>query len=146
MTMKATRAYTDGRRQEGGVVARDGGGKRGRGRGKGAHRGINIDRPRCKRGRLRHNGQHDIYSHVETSGARWGERFSAFHAQPCADFLKFSSAIDFGAPLARLVRQPSFSNFELACPLCPPCLHGPRAAPAPRPLHTQTRLSTTTLP
>jgi hypothetical protein len=26
-----------------------------------------------KKGGLRHNGQNNIYSHVETSGARWGK-------------------------------------------------------------------------
>ena len=34
--------------------------------------------------------------------AQGGVRFLDFHTPPCADFLRFSSAIDFGAPLARL--------------------------------------------
>ena len=33
--------------------------------------------------------------------AQGGVRFLDFHTPPCADFLRFSSAIDFGAPLAR---------------------------------------------
>jgi hypothetical protein len=63
-------------------------------------------------------------------------RFSDFHAPPCADFHTFLSAIDFGAPLAHLARLPSFSNFKLACPLCPPRLHHASTAPAPRPRPT----------
>ena len=59
--------------------------------------------------------------------------FSDFHAPPCADFCSFLSAIDFGAPLARLARLPSFSNFKLVCPLCSPCLHCARTTPAPCP-------------
>ena len=69
--------------------------------------------------------------------AQGGVRFSDFHAPPCADFRTFLSAIDFGAPLAHSARLPSFSNFKLACPLCPPRLHhastAPRPAPAPPP-------------
>jgi hypothetical protein len=68
--------------------------------------------------------------------AQGGERFSDFHAPPCADFRTFLSAIDFGAPLAHLARLPSFSNFKLACPLCPPRLHHASTAPAPRPRPT----------
>jgi hypothetical protein len=59
--------------------------------------------------------------------AQGGVRFSDFHAPPCADFRTFLSAINFGAPLAHLARlpsfSPSFSNFKLVCPLCPPRLH-----------------------
>jgi hypothetical protein len=55
--------------------------------------------------------------------AQGGVRFSDVHAPPCADFRTFLSAIDFDAPLAHLARRPSFSNFKLACPLCPPRLH-----------------------
>ena len=116
----------------GGVIARDGRCIHGRGRDKRAHRDTSTE-PRCESGGLRHNGKHDIYSHAETSGAR---RFSDFHAPPCADFRTFLSAINFGAPLARLARLPSFTNLKLACPLCPLRLHGartstPHHAPAP---------------
>ncbi len=45
---------------------------RGRGRDKGAHSGIIKGKQGVKKGGLRHNGQNNIYSHVETSGARWG--------------------------------------------------------------------------
>jgi hypothetical protein len=71
--------------------------------------------------------------------AQGGVRFSDFHAPPCADFRTILSAIDFGAPLAHSERLPSFSNFKLVCPLCPPRLHhastAPRPAPAPPPPH-----------
>jgi hypothetical protein len=67
--------------------------------------------------------------------AQGGVRFSDFNAPPCADFRTFLSAIDFGALLARLARLPSFSNFKLACPLCPPRFHHaashPHHTPAP---------------
>jgi len=66
-----------------------------------------------------------------------GVHFSDFHAPPCADFCSFLSAIDFGAPLVCLARLPSFSNFKLACPLCPPRLHRAHTTPVPRPRHTQ---------
>ena len=70
-TMVATAAYIDDSR--GGVVARDGGRMRGRGRVKReTHRGIIMGNQYVKKGGLRHNGQNNIYSHVETSGARWG--------------------------------------------------------------------------
>jgi len=65
--------------------------------------------------------------------AQGGVRFSDFHAPPFADFHTFLSVMDFGAPLARLARLSSFSNFKLACPLCPPRLHRASTAPAPRP-------------
>jgi hypothetical protein len=71
--------------------------------------------------------------------AQGGVRFSDFHAPPCADFCTFLSAINFGAPLAHLARLPFFSNFKLACPLCPLRLHqtstAPRPTPAPPLLH-----------
>jgi len=71
--------------------------------------------------------------------AQGGVHFSDFHAPPCADFRTFLSAIDFGTPLARLARLPSFSNLKLACPLCPLRLHRarttPHHAPAPPPPH-----------
>jgi hypothetical protein len=70
--------------------------------------------------------------------AQGGVHFSDFHAPPCADFFRFSSAINFGTPLARLQSQPSFSNFKLVCPLCPPCPPHARAMPAPR--HRRTRI------
>ncbi len=66
--------------------------------------------------------------------AQGGVCFSNFHAPPFADFRTyFLSAIDFGAPLTHLARLPSFSNFKLVCPLCPPRLHHASTAPAPRP-------------
>ena len=40
-------------------------------------------------------------------------RFSDFHAPPCANFLRFSSAIDFGALLAHSVKT------TILCPPCP---------------------------
>jgi hypothetical protein len=105
MTVVAA-AYIDGRQRQ--WPTRD----------KGAHCGINKGQPRFKRGYLRHNGQNDIYSHVETSGARWGT-VVGFSRPTLHQFLRFWSAINFGALLVRLVRQPFFSNFKLACPLCP---------------------------
>jgi hypothetical protein len=65
--------------------------------------------------------------------AQGGVRFSDFHAPTCADFCTFLSVIDFGIPLAHLARLPSFSNFKLACPLCPPRLHHASTAPRPTP-------------
>jgi hypothetical protein len=96
-----------------------------------------IHRPRCESGGLRYNGKNGIYSHAKTSGARRGAFFD-FHTPPCAEFRTFLSAIDFGAPLAHSARLPSFSNFKLVCPLCPPRLHHASTAPAPHPRPTPT--------
>ena len=71
--------------------------------------------------------------------AQGGARFSAFHAPPCADFLRFLSAIDFGAPLARLVKMTIFFKLQAGVSLVssapPPRLQ----CPAPRLRHTQNR-------
>ncbi len=72
-----------------------------------------IHRPRCESGGLRYNGN---------LWRKAGGAFFRFSHPPCTDFRTFLSAINFGAPLADLARLPSFSNFKLVCPLCPPCL------------------------
>jgi hypothetical protein len=94
-----------------------------------------IHRPRCESGGLRYNGKNDIYSHAETSGARRGA-FFRLSRPTLRRFSHLLSAIDFGAPLAHSARLPSFSNFKLACPLCPPRLHHASTAPAPCPRPT----------
>jgi hypothetical protein len=81
---------------------------------------------------LCHNGQDNIYSHIKTSVARW----STFFGFSCPILHRFSQILisdQFGALLVRLVRRPSFSNFMLACPLCPPG----SSAPAPGLRHTR---------
>ena len=65
-----------------GPKPRRGGGGRCKGRRANAQAGegnrscvINKGQPMCKRGGLHHNGQNDVYSHVETSGERWDAFF-----------------------------------------------------------------------
>ena len=72
-TMVAAAAYINDSR--GGVIAWDRGCMHRRRRDKGAHRGIRKGDQGVKKGGLRHNGQNNIYSHVEISGARWGAFF-----------------------------------------------------------------------
>ena len=78
-----------------------------------------------------------IFIPTQKPQAQGGARFSAFHAPPCANFLRFLSAINFGAPLARLVKTTIFFKLQAGVSLVssapPPLL--PR--PAPRPCHTQ---------
>ena len=102
---KVTMAYNDGRwRQQPTTVVAvpyiDGRQRQWPTRDKGAHRGIiNKGRPRWH-----HKGHNDIYSRVEISGARWGVFFGYSPPPPCDDFLRFWSAINFGAPIAHLLR------------------------------------------
>ncbi len=66
--------------------------------------------------------------------AQGGASFSAFHAPPCANFLRFLSAIDVGAPLARYVKTTIFFNFQADVSLvssAPPPRPKPRATPSP---------------
>ncbi len=69
--------------------------------------------------------------------AQGGARLLAFHAPPCADFLRFLSAIDFGTPLARLVKTTIFFKLQTGVSLVssapPPHPH----RPVPHPRHTQ---------
>jgi len=77
-----------------------------------------------------------IFIPTQKPQAQGGVRFSDFHAPPCADFCTFLSAIDFGAPLARLARLPSFSNFKLAVPCvlhASTTLHHACTTPPPHP-------------
>ena len=69
--------------------------------------------------------------------AQGGARFSAFQAPPCADFLRFLSAINYGAPLARLVKTTIFFKLQAGVSLVSsaPPLRPHR--PAPQPCHTQ---------
>ncbi len=68
--------------------------------------------------------------------AQGGARFLAFHAPPCADFLRFSSAIDFGAPLARLVKTSIFFKLQAGVSLVSAAPTPPRTTPAPHPKST----------
>jgi hypothetical protein len=74
-----------------------------------------------------------IYIPTLKPPAQGGVRFSDFHAPPCADFRTFSSAIDFGGTAGAFSKTTIFSNFKLACPLCPPRLHHASTAPPPHP-------------
>jgi len=120
------------RHHRGGVVARDGGCIHGRGRDKRAHRDIIIISTEVWVGGLRHNGKKWYLLPRWNLWCKAGCVFPIF-TPPCADFRTFLSAIDFGAPLAHLARLPSFSNFNLGCPLCPPRLHHASTAPCPAP-------------
>ncbi len=95
-----------------------------------------------KKGGWRHNGHNNIYSHVETSGARWGTYFG-FSRPTVRQFSQIFSAIDFGAASGAFSKMAIFSNFKLPCPLYPPPLLCPvphsrhaRATPAPHPILT----------
>jgi hypothetical protein len=57
-----------------------------------------------------------------------GARFLAFHARLCADFLRFLSAIDFGAPLARLVKTTIFFKLQAGVSVVSSAPHRARLA------------------
>ena len=76
-----------------------------------------------------------IYIPMQKPQAQGGPRFRLFtpHLAPIfSDFHQRSMLMHFS-------KMVIFFKLHLACPLCPPHLHHARAAPTPRPRHTQNR-------
>ena len=80
-----------------------------------------------------------IFIPTQKPQAQGGPHFLAFHTQPCADVLRFLSAIDFGALLVRLVMMTIFFKLQAGMSLVSSAPHCAR--PAPRHAHATPKIN-----
>ena len=107
----------------------------GQGRDKGAHRGIIKGDQGVKKGGMRHNRHINFYSHVETSGARWGA-FFGFSRPTLHQFSQILVSNQFWLTAGALSKTTIFFTLQARMSLVssapPPCLRHARATPVSR--------------